>query len=139
MSFKYSIIFVKNEICPTPSLVKELGQIFAQEQLGEIKSMHVCTPDAESLKKSIETYSNTNGDGLIYLFLDQPLVWSDIEKLYGESTLTKLYPEAGMTQDRFIIPIDLSRKEGMERLVSILTYIKKSYKSSLGCKGFCAV
>jgi hypothetical protein len=138
MSFKYSVIFVKKEICPTPALVKELGAKFASEQLGEIKSMHTSSPDILELKKTIEKYSNTNGDGLIYIFLDTTLNWSDVSLNYSESELTKLYPEAGIAHERLIIPCDFTKAEGMERLVSILTFIKRSYKASLGCKGFCA-
>jgi hypothetical protein len=139
MSFKYSVIFVKNEICPTPALVKELGAKFASEQLGEIKSMHTLSPNKDELKKSIEKYSNTNGDGLIYLFLDSELEWSDVKSSYGQSELTKLYPEAGIAFERLIVPCDFTKPEGMERLISILTFIKRSYKASLGCKGFCAL
>jgi hypothetical protein len=138
MSFKYSVIFVKNEVCPTPALVKELGAKFASEQLGEIKSMHTSSPNKEELQKSLKTYSNTNGDGLIYLFLDVELNWSDVIPSYSESELSKLYPEAGIAFERLIIPCDFTKAEGMERLISILTFIKRSYKASLGCKGFCA-
>lgn len=138
MSFKYSVIFVKVATCPTQSLVKELGQLFMHYRLGEIKSMHTCAPTEEAITKSLETYSNTNGDGLIYLFLDTTMDWTFVSKNYAQSEITQVFPDVGVSYERMIIPVNIQDLKWKDGLVARLEYMNKTYKASLGCKGFCA-